>query len=93
MGRGAEDMPPQGFTKAKLLPAALGDYRVDAMGGFIDHAEGAIRQALAHIFRGLAKESQFIICLLYTSDAADELLCVDLGGTRLIKKKKQTQNT
>mgnify|MGYP002682221280 CR=1 FL=1 len=27
-------------------------------------------------------------CLLYTSDAADELLCVDLGGRRLIKKKK-----
>ena len=27
-------------------------------------------------------------CLLYTSDAADELLCVDLGGRRSIKKKK-----
>ena len=25
-------------------------------------------------------------CLLYTSDAADALLCVDLGGRRLIKK-------
>ena len=23
-------------------------------------------------------------CLLYTSDAADELLCVDLGGRRII---------
>ena len=29
------------------------------------------------------------ICLLYTSDAADDLLCVDLGGRRIIKKKKQ----
>ena len=27
-------------------------------------------------------------CLLYTSDAADDLLCVDLGGPRIIKKKK-----
>src|SRR5450756_2134915 len=27
------------------------------------------------------------ICLLYTSDAADDLLCVDLGGRRIIKKK------
>ena len=27
-------------------------------------------------------------CLLYTSDAADDLLCVDLGGRRIIKKKK-----
>src|SRR5659263_778819 len=24
-------------------------------------------------------------CLLYTSDAADDLLCVDLGGRRIIK--------
>ena len=29
-------------------------------------------------------------CLLYTSDAADDLLCVDLGGRRIIKKKKTT---
>ena len=28
-------------------------------------------------------------CLLYTSDAADDLLCVDLGGRRIIKKKKK----
>src|SRR5450756_2481445 len=28
-----------------------------------------------------------IECLLYTSDAADDLLCVDLGGRRIIKKK------
>ena len=27
-------------------------------------------------------------CLLYTSDAADDLLCVDLGGRGTIKKKK-----
>src|SRR5450756_2672117 len=34
-------------------------------------------------------------CLLYTSDAADDLLCVDLGGRRIIKKKtkKNTINT
>ena len=28
-------------------------------------------------------------CLLYTSDAADERASVDLGGRRIIKKKKQ----
>ena len=27
------------------------------------------------------------VCLLYTSDAADDLLCVDLGGRRIIKQK------
>ena len=30
-------------------------------------------------------------CLLYTSDAADDLLCVDLVGCRILKKKKQPQ--
>ena len=29
-----------------------------------------------------------ISCLLYTSDAADERSSVDLGGRRIIKKKK-----
>ena len=30
-------------------------------------------------------------CLLYTSDAADERSSVDLGGRRIIKKKKNRQ--
>src|SRR5665811_1961727 len=29
------------------------------------------------------------VCLLYTSDAADDLKRVDLGGRRIIKKKKK----
>ena len=28
---------------------------------------------------------------LYTSDAADDLPCVDLGGRRIIKKKKKNK--
>ena len=32
------------------------------------------------------------ICLLYTSDAADERSSVDLGGRRIIKKKKNIEN-
>ena len=31
-------------------------------------------------------------CLLYTSDAADERSSVDLGGRRIIKKKKQNRH-
>ena len=27
-------------------------------------------------------------CLLYTSDAADDMQCVDLGGRRIIKKHR-----
>ena len=30
-------------------------------------------------------------CLLYTSDAADERSSVDLGGRRIIKKKKKAE--
>ena len=36
--------------------------------------------------RALARRN---ICLLYTSDAADERSSVDLGGRRIIKKKKE----
>ena len=31
-------------------------------------------------------------CLLYTSDAADERSSVDLGGRRIIKKKKTSNH-
>ena len=36
-------------------------------------------------------EAQNQGCLLYTSDAADERSSVDLGGRRIIKKKKMRQ--
>ena len=32
-----------------------------------------------------------VACLLYTSDAADERSSVDLGGRRIIKKKKKSE--
>ena len=32
-----------------------------------------------------------MLCLLYTSDAADERSSVDLGGRRIIKKKKRAK--
>ena len=32
-------------------------------------------------------DSDAYSCLLYTSDAADDLLCVDLGGRRILQKK------
>ena len=34
------------------------------------------------------RTAQVAACLLYTSDAADERSSVDLGGRRIIKKKK-----
>ena len=51
---------------------------------------------LAEVRRVLVPEGRLLIaeriraqaCLLYTSDAADERSSVDLGGRRIIKKKK-----
>src|SRR5680860_1580346 len=33
------------------------------------------------------RRASMVLSLIYTSDAADDLLCVDLGGRRIIKKK------
>ena len=41
----------------------------------------------------VADNAKMKTCLLYTSDAADDLPCVDLGGRRIIKKKKKTHRT
>src|SRR5665213_883381 len=45
-------------------------------------------EEMGELFHSHLKAEQGIRCLLYTSDAADDLLCVDLGGRRIIKKKK-----
>ena len=41
----------------------------------------------------LVDYDHFSLCLLYTSDAADERSSVDLGGRRIIKKKQNTTTT
>src|SRR5450756_678944 len=49
-----------------------------------NHQPGA---AARKMFVGYLGGELFVIgfvCLLYTSDAADDLLCVDLGGRRII---------
>eukprot|EP00831_Metopus_contortus_P013771 TRINITY_DN15617_c0_g1_i3.p2 TRINITY_DN15617_c0_g1~~TRINITY_DN15617_c0_g1_i3.p2 ORF type:complete len:150 (+),score=25.01 TRINITY_DN15617_c0_g1_i3:135-584(+) len=40
----------------------------------------------------LRLQYDYMTCLLYTSDAADDTPCVDLGGRRIIKKKTLTQD-
>src|SRR5450756_9850 len=61
---------------AKLRPVAALDLRVD------EHIAAHDRTGA---LTALAKAATAIACLLYTSDAADDLLCVDLGGRRIIK--------
>src|SRR5450756_3126757 len=58
-------------------------------------SEGIFPSILGHEGAGIVREvgqgvtsvkpgDHVIPCLLYTSDAADDLLCVDLGGRRII---------
>ena len=49
-----------------------------------------VRQA-HQLFPNGAEQRQAFVCLLYTSDAADERSSVDLGGRRIIKKKTRIQ--
>ena len=43
------------------------------------------------VIEGIRVQHSHHSCLLYTSDAADERSSVDLGGRRIIKKKKNKQ--
>ena len=48
----------------------------------------AMEEFLRQLQNQVTLRSDLYPCLLYTSDAADDLLCVDLGGRRIIKKKQ-----
>ena len=60
------------------------DGGVDADCGQNFFVEAALAQVVGDAIEGRAG-----VCLLYTSDAADERSSVDLGGRRIIKKKKR----
>ena len=60
-------------------------WRADVKGA-VSFAAGLVGQGAGD--KGFPRPRGSGNCLLYTSDAADDLLCVDLGGRRLIKKKK-----
>ena len=70
MGR-ALDVAMEGGHHQRLLDAVL-----TGLAGFLDDNRTTFRTRLE-------QESPWC-CLLYTSDAADDLLCVDLGGRRIL---------
>ena len=45
-----------------------------------------VKEYFRDIFESLTLKMEKCTCLLYTSDAADDMQCVDLGGRRIIKK-------
>ena len=49
-----------------------------------DFAPGDTVIVNVNVVEGERKRVQAYDCLLYTSDAADDMQCVDLGGRRII---------
>eukprot|EP00658_Telonema_sp_P-2_P039032 TRINITY_DN27902_c0_g1_i2.p1 TRINITY_DN27902_c0_g1~~TRINITY_DN27902_c0_g1_i2.p1 ORF type:complete len:208 (-),score=51.96 TRINITY_DN27902_c0_g1_i2:66-689(-) len=84
--RSEELISPVVNTQAQvyvLVVAGIGGGAiVGVMFGLEDNEDGPSINAIV---------SHFFTCLLYTSDAADEEDSVDLGGRRIIKKKKKTK--
>ena len=72
-----------GYNKASATYSAIG-------AGYLNQATGIYSTIGGGGFNTTSGANS---CLLYTSDAADDLLCVDLGCRRIITNKKQTQNT
>src|SRR5450756_2113498 len=81
---GAGGAPARAPGAASRRAAATA--RALALGGRL-HSGGDRRPLAAAVARRAAPLELPGGCLLYTSDAADDLLCVDLGGRRIIKKK------
>ena len=67
----------------RVIPVDTGN---DPQKGSVEMAR-IVKDSL--VAMGPVPEPVILACLLYTSDAADDLLCVDLGGRRIIKKKNK----
>ena len=59
----------------------------------VDASAASTSLARAAALREGQTKALSMVCLLYTSDAADEEDSVDLGGRRIIKKKTQPTPT
>ena len=82
------------FSMAGMSPSMISSIGAKAGLGELqvrDLAIGAYGQLIVGTFGQGAYEID--LCLLYTSDAADERSSVDLGGRRIIKKKQNHEYT
>src|SRR5678815_5832053 len=71
------------YYKPNILESKYLQYRQNLIFYEILYYAGCLACKNVRIFK------LYCICLLYTSDAADERSSVDLGGRRIIKKKKK----
>src|SRR5450756_807032 len=88
--RTSSPAPPQGppITRRELeiLQLVAEGLSNKEIGKKLSITEGTVKNHVHNSLEKLHMENRIQACLLYTSDAADDLLCVDLGGRRIIKK-------
>src|SRR5450756_3245946 len=71
-------------NRKRLVRAIVGIFSGERKFPWWEHLREYTEEDLLHLL-GASLFTKYKICLLYTSDAADDLLCVDLGGRRIIK--------
>ena len=89
--KNGEDMPKGMGQKLQFVTTVLHEPKLIILDEPFSGLDPVNSNLIKDEIYNLAKSGSTIIfstCLLYTSDAADDLLCVDLGGRRIIKKKK-----
>ena len=74
-------------SQIKVIAAGSSDFYLNSIGEDALPGKKKIFRIRGFDFDEFLKAKNRI-CLLYTSDAADERSSVDLGGRRIIKKKK-----
>ena len=78
----------------ELIVEFVGPVSGDELSQFVENVRDPKRENCHNCVNRVNHENKLILialfslCLLYTSDAADERSSVDLGGRRIIKKKQ-----
>ena len=74
----------------KLLLSAINNWQQKNPDSDVENEQLYVKEIKvdgAGMLKRLRPAPQGRACLLYTSDAADDMQCVDLGGRRIIKKR------
>src|SRR5450756_2916563 len=72
-------------TAYEIMPSLVGSemcIRDRDKPAYMDGGYYAARFSALEFLERVRRQAAIYVCLLYTSDAADDLLCVDLGGRR-----------
>ena len=91
VGRGAQRAYAYFFRHRKKPPTPEGQERLEVIAENTQLGSGYSIAMRDLEMRGAGE--LLGTCLLYTSDAADDLPCVDLGGRRIIKKQTHISST